>query len=187
MSPSSGASRPDAGDLRHRRGARGLRGVRQPARRGLRLGPAAARRRRSTFRAKWSRRYDPLVAQRRVAVPRAAAVRPAGAGRHHRRRADAAAARRRRGQLRRHEAGPAVPAVRGDEPSGSFKDNGMSAAFTHARMIGATPGRLRLDRQHQRLAGRLLLGHRADAGHHLHRLAARSPTASWPRRSTTAR
>ena len=42
----------------------------------------------------------------------------------------------------------------GMNPSGSFKDNGMTAAFTHARMIGATPGRLRLDRQHQRLAGR---------------------------------
>jgi threonine synthase len=28
-------------------------------------------------------------------------------------------------------------------PSGSFKDNGMTAAFTHARMVGAA-GRLRL-------------------------------------------
>ena len=42
-------------------------------------------------------------------------------------------------------------------PSGSFKDNGMSAAFTHARMIGAHARRLCIDRQHQRLAGALLL------------------------------
>ena len=55
-------------------------------------------------------------------------------------------------------------------PSGSFKDNGMSAAFTHARCVGATPGRLRLDRQHQRLAGPVLLGHPADEGGDLHRL-----------------
>ena len=39
----------------------------------------------------------------------------------------------------------------GMNPSGSFKDNGMSAAFSHARLVGANEGRLRLDRQHQRL------------------------------------
>ena len=42
-------------------------------------------------------------------------------------------------------------------PSGSFKDNGMSAAFTHARHDRRQAGRLRLDRQHQRLAGPVLL------------------------------
>jgi threonine synthase len=36
-----------------------------------------------------------------------------------------------------HAARPPVPAVRGPQPSGSFKDNGMTAAFTHARMVGA--------------------------------------------------
>ena len=46
----------------------------------------------------------------------------------------------------------------GMNPSGSFKDNGMSAAFSHARFVGATTGRLRLDRQHQCLAGPVLLG-----------------------------
>ncbi len=30
----------------------------------------------------------------------------------------------------------------GMNPSGSFKDNGMTAAFTHARMVGATPRRV---------------------------------------------
>ena len=55
-------------------------------------------------------------------------------------------------------------------PSGSFKDNGMSAAFTHARIDRRQAGGLRLDRQHQRLAGPVLLGHPADEGGDLHRL-----------------
>ena len=58
----------------------------------------------------------------------------------------------------------------GMNPSGSFKDNGMSAAFTHARMRRRHAGRLRLDRQHQRLAGPVLLGHAADEGGDLRRL-----------------
>ena len=41
-------------------------------------------------------------------------------------------------------------------PSGSFKDNGMTAAFTHARMTGATPRGLRQHRQHLRQPRHLL-------------------------------
>jgi len=36
------------------------------------------------------------------------------------------------------ERGGAAPSIEGLNPSGSFKDNGMCAAFTHARMTGAT-------------------------------------------------
>ena len=58
----------------------------------------------------------------------------------------------------------------GMNPSGSFKDNGMTAAFTHARMVGAPAGGLRQHRQHQRVGGHLLRCDQPDAGHHLHRL-----------------
>ena len=59
----------------------------------------------------------------------------------------------------------------GMNPSGSFKDNGMTAAFTHARMVRARPGRLRQHGQHLGGPGRLLLGHRLRLqGDHLHRL-----------------
>ena len=58
----------------------------------------------------------------------------------------------------------------GMNPSGSFKDNGMTAAFTHAHMIGAEAGRLRVDRQHLRVARPVLRHEPADAGGHLHRL-----------------
>ena len=56
----------------------------------------------------------------------------------------------------------------GMNPSGSFKDNGMSAAFSHARFVGANAASL--DRQYQRLAGPVLLGDPDDEGRDLHRL-----------------
>ena len=46
-------------------------------------------------------------------------------------RADAVA------HVRRPEAGRLFLQYEGMNPSGSFKDNGMTAAFTHARMVGA--------------------------------------------------
>ncbi len=108
--------------------------------------------------------------QRRLAVPRAAAVRPARPGGHHRRRADAAAATRPASasyvgaQLR-----PALPAVRRPEPFGQLQRQ-RHVGRVHARPHGRRDaGRLRLDRQHQRIAGAVLRGHRADAGGHLHR------------------
>ena len=75
-----------------------------------------------------------------------------------------------RRQVRRPGARPAVPAIRGDEPLGQLQrqrhDGGVHACPHDRRPAG----RLRLDRQHQRLAGRLLRGHAADEGRHLHRL-----------------
>ena len=90
--------------------------------------------------------------------------------RHHRRRANAAAARNGGRQVRRPRARPAVPAVRGHEPLGQLqrqRHDGRVHARPHGRRQA---GRLRLDRQHQRLAGRVLLGDPADEGRHLHRL-----------------
>ena len=46
----------------------------------------------------------------------------------------------------------------GLNPSGSFKDNGMTAAFTHAHAIGANARRVCIDRQYQCLAGGVLFG-----------------------------
>ena len=57
----------------------------------------------------------------------------------------------------------------GLNPSGSFKDNGMTAAFTHAKMVGAKKRRVRIDRQHQREPGDVRVACR-NAGHRLHRL-----------------
>src|SRR5215471_18262678 len=55
----------------------------------------------------------------------------------------------------------------GLNPSGSFKDNGMTAAFTHARMVGARRAACQ-HRQHQRFARRLLLRYRPDEGYYLY-------------------
>ena len=56
-------------------------------------------------------------------------------------------------------------------PSGSFKDNGMTAAFTHARMVGARRAACASTGNTSRRAGRLLLGDRPRLpGDHLHRL-----------------
>ena len=73
----------------------------------------------------------------------------------------------------------------GHNPTGSFKDRGMTVGVTQARRIGATRRRLRVDRQHLRLARRL----RGAGGHPGAR--ARAPrtrwrSASWRRRSPTA-
>ena len=48
----------------------------------------------------------------------------------------------------------------GMNPSGSFKDNGMSAAFTHANLDRCEAGCLCLDRQHECFAGDVLLSSR---------------------------
>ncbi len=48
------------------------------------------------------------------------------------------ASRRRRPLRRRRSPAACILQYEGMNPSGSFKDNGMSAAFSHARMVGAT-------------------------------------------------
>src|SRR3954468_2824062 len=90
------------------------------------------------FEAKWARRRDPLcfsgVWRFRELLPFAPpkAVMTIGEGQTLLQRADAVAA----------YAGLAPGMLHlqyeGMNPSGSFKDNGMSAAFTHARTVGAT-------------------------------------------------
>ena len=104
------------------------------------------------FEAKWADRTNPLsfsgVWRFRELLPFAAAR----AGPDHRRGADDPAARRQRGRLRRHGAGPAVPAVRGHEPLGQLQGQRHDGGV-HARPHGrGPPGRLRQHRQHQRLA-----------------------------------
>ena len=131
----------------------------------------ACRRRASLrdFEAKWADRTQSAQFQRRLALPRAAAVRAARAGADHRRGADHPPAGRQRRRLRRHATGQAVPAIRGTESVGQLQGQRHDGGV-HARPHGRRPpGRLRQHRQHQRLAGRLLLRHRPDAGHHLHR------------------
>jgi threonine synthase len=89
------------------------------------------------FEAKWSRRTDPLafsgVWRFRELLPFAPPERvlTIGEGQTILQRADAVAAYAgmRPGQL--------FLQYEGLNPSGSFKDNGMTAAFTHARMVGA--------------------------------------------------
>ncbi len=86
---------------------------------------------------KWTRRHEPLdfsgVWRFRQLLPFASDrfVVSVGEGQTLLQRADAVAAfaKMRPGQL--------LLQYEGMNPSGSFKDNGMSAAFTHARMIGA--------------------------------------------------
>ena len=74
----------------------------------------------------------------------------------------------------------------GENPTGSFKDRGMTVAVTHAVRAERRGRRLRLDRQHLGLHGRL-----RGAGVACRRSCscprARWRRASWPRRSRTAR
>ncbi len=56
----------------------------------------------------------------------------------------------------------------GMNPSGSFKDNGMSAAFTHAHTDRGEASGVCLDRKHQRLARHVLRRNKADARCDLH-------------------
>ena len=66
--------------------------------------------------------------------------------------------------------GRLVLAVRRDEPLGQLQGQ-RHVGRVQPRPAGRRhPGRLRLDRQHQRLAGPLLLRHAADEGRDLHRL-----------------
>src|SRR5438876_4657114 len=62
----------------------------------------------------------------------------------------------------------------GENPTGSFKDRGMTVAMTQAVRVDARAG-LRLDREHQRLARRARLAHalaRASVHPPEHRVAA---------------
>jgi threonine synthase len=89
------------------------------------------------FEAKWSARHDPLnfsgVWRFRELLPFAPpeAVMTIGEGQTILQRADAVAA------YAGMNTGRLFLQYEGMNPSGSFKDNGMSAAFTHARMVGA--------------------------------------------------
>src|SRR5919202_4026990 len=99
-----------------------------------RLGPPRSLR---DFEAKWSRRTDPLcfsgVWRFRALLPFAPPeqVLTIGEGQTILQRADAVAA------YAGLEAGRLFLQYEGLNPSGSFKDNGMTAAFTHARLAGA--------------------------------------------------
>ena len=90
------------------------------------------------FEAKWSDRANPLsfsgVWRFRELLPFAAPekVLTIGEGQTILQRADAVA------QYVGMDAGKLYLQYEGMNPSGSFKDNGMTAAFTHARMVGAT-------------------------------------------------
>src|SRR5215468_5225070 len=89
------------------------------------------------FEAKWSRRTDPLcfsgVWRFRELLPFAPpeAVLTIGEGQTILQKADAVAA------WAGVAPGKLFLQYEGMNPSGSFKDNGMTAAFTHARMVGA--------------------------------------------------
>jgi threonine synthase len=73
----------------------------------------------------------------------------------------------------------------GFNPTGSFKDNGMTAGSTVRPPPRHEARRLRLHRQHLRLHGRLRRRRRHDA-HHLPAPRQHQPTANSPRRSNTA-
>src|SRR5215469_2910333 len=89
------------------------------------------------FEARWSQRYDPLcfsgVWRFRDLLPFAdpEKVLTIGEGQTILQRADAVAS------YVGLEPGKLFLQYEGMNPSGSFKDNGMTAAFTHARMVGA--------------------------------------------------
>ena len=89
------------------------------------------------FEAKWARRSDPLcfsgVWRFRELLPFAPSdkVLTIGEGQTILQRADAVAA------YVGLEPGRLFLQYEGMNPSGSFKDNGMTAAFTHARLVGA--------------------------------------------------
>ena len=112
------------------------------------------------FEAKWSRRRDPLCLLGRVAVSRAACrslrrrqVVTIGEGQTLLQPSD------RRGPICRPRRRAAVPAIRGDEPFGQLQRQrhvGRVHACPHDRRQAS---RLRLDRQHQRIAGLVLRRH----------------------------
>src|SRR5262245_32148414 len=89
------------------------------------------------FEAKWSRRTDPLcfsgVWRFRELLPfaRPDQILTIGEGQTILQRADAVAA------YVGMQPGRLFLQYEGMNPSGSFKDNGMTAAFTHARVVGA--------------------------------------------------
>ena len=76
--------------------------------------------------------------------------------------------------------------VEGDNPTGSFKDRGMTTAISVALPRGRPGRRLRLDRQHLRVD----VGVRRAGRHHPDRADARGQDrgrARWRRRSSTGR
>ncbi len=91
----------------------------------------------SEFEARWARRLDPLnlsgVWRFRDLLPFAPPdkVVTIGEGQTLLQKADKV------GQFVGMDAGNLLLQYEGLNPSGSFKDNGMTAAFTHARMVGA--------------------------------------------------
>ena len=107
------------------------------ARRRLRLGLAAAFPRRCGVRGQVEPPQRAAVLQRRVAILRAAAVRAAdkivtiGEGQTLLHSSDGVA------RFVGVQPGNLLLQYEGMNPSGSFKDNGMTAAFTHAHTIGA--------------------------------------------------
>ena len=58
----------------------------------------------------------------------------------------------------------------GMNPSGSFKDNGMSAAFSHARLVGATKAACASTGNTSASLALYCVGHAAAQGGHFHRL-----------------
>ena len=112
--------------------------LRQPAGRGLRLEPAAAPQIARFFRDQMGPPLTNRWLQRRVAISRAAAVCPPrrvvtiGEGQTLLQPSTGV------GKYVGIKPGGLYLQYEGMNPSGSFKDNGMSAAFTHARTIGAT-------------------------------------------------
>ena len=110
--------------------------MRRPSRRGLRLGPSPAARVARDFE-KWAHRDDPLcfsgVWRFRELLPFAPPdkILTIGEGQTILQKADAVA------KYVGLNPGRLFLQYEGLNPSGSFKDNGMTAAFTHARLTGA--------------------------------------------------
>ena len=76
--------------------------------------------------------------------------------------------------------------VEGDNPTGSFKDRGMTTAISVAKADGARGGRLRVHRQHVGLDGGVRRA-RPASPRSCSCPRARSRPARWRRRSCTAR
>ena len=138
MSPSSGAFRPTAGRPTASDEVRVACDCGQLARRGLRLGPAAAARLRSIG-------SKPNGRAGTIRSALAACGDFTNCCRSPRRKWRSPSAKGKRccntptawANMSALERGRLFLQYEGMNPSGSFKDNGMSAAFTHARMVGA--------------------------------------------------
>jgi len=137
-SPSSGASTPGADDRRSGGHLVPVPRVRRAAGRGLRLGPAARPRRCATSSEVGQPLFsDPLDFSGVWAVPRPVPVRPGRQDHDHRRGPDPLPAADTVAAYVGLKPAGCSSSTRGLNPSGSFKDNGMTRRFTHARMVGA--------------------------------------------------